>query len=107
MTTWTRNRPVETATAKQYTCPGRHLSNPDTVESLIWEKLNEKLHTIMLALGSAMDEPEDLLQLVLGMAGGAVFEELFAEELRSSVNRSAIGSTSMRDVWRAGRDRCG
>jgi len=58
------------------------LRNPDTIESLIWDKLNEKLHTIMLALGSAMDEPEDLLQLVLGMAGGTVFEELFAEGTR-------------------------
>jgi hypothetical protein len=58
------------------------LRNPDTVESLIWDKLNEKLQRIMLALGSAMDEPEDLLQLVLGMAGGAVFEALFAEGAR-------------------------
>jgi superfamily II DNA or RNA helicase len=58
------------------------LRNPDTVESLIWDKLNEKLHLIMLALGNAMDDPEDLLQLVLGMAGGAVFEELFAEGTR-------------------------
>lgn len=58
------------------------LRNPDTVESLIWDKLNEKLQKIMIALGSAMDEPEDLLQLVLGMAGGAVFEALFAEGAR-------------------------
>ena len=65
------------------------LRNPDTVESRIWDKLNEKLQTIMLALGSAMDEPEDLLQLVLGMAGGAVFEELFAEGSR--VKREQVG----------------
>lgn len=58
------------------------LRNPDTVESLIWEKLNHKLHLIMLALGNAMDDPEDLLQLVLGMAGGAIFDELFAEGTR-------------------------
>ena len=44
------------------------LRNPDTVESRIWDKLNEKLKRIMLALGNAMEEPEDLLQLVLGMA---------------------------------------
>ena len=65
------------------------LRNPDTVESRIWDKLNEKLQTIMLALGCAMDEPEDLLQLVLGMAGGAVFEELFAEGSR--VKREQVG----------------
>jgi hypothetical protein len=58
------------------------LRNPDTVESLIWDKLNEKLHRIMLALGNAMDDPEDLLQLVLGMAGSAIFDELFAEGTR-------------------------
>jgi hypothetical protein len=55
------------------------LRNPDTVESLIWDKLNAKLRQIMLALGSAMEEPEDLLQLVLGMAGSAIFDELFTD----------------------------
>ncbi len=55
------------------------LRNPDTVESRIWEKLNEKLNRIMLAFGHAMDEPEDLLQLVLGMASPGTFQELFAE----------------------------
>ncbi|CAI06265.1 helicase/SNF2 family domain protein [Aromatoleum aromaticum EbN1] len=54
------------------------LRNPHTVESMIWEKLEEKLGNIMLALGSAMDEPEDLLQLVLGMATPGFFNELFA-----------------------------
>ncbi len=55
------------------------LRNPDTVESRIWEKLNEKLNRIMLAFGHAMDEPEDLLQLVLGMSSPGTFQELFAE----------------------------
>jgi len=53
------------------------LRNPDTVESMIWDKLEEKIGNIMAALGSAMDEPEDLLQLVLGMASPGFFEELF------------------------------
>jgi len=74
---------------QQYPVQVVTLRNPDTVESLIWDKLNEKLHTIMLALGSAMDEPEDLLQLVLGMAGGAVFEEIFADGTR--VKREQVG----------------
>lgn len=55
------------------------LRNPDTVESHIWDKLNEKLNRIMLAFGHAMDDPEDLLQLVLGMASPGTFQEIFAE----------------------------
>lgn len=53
------------------------LRNPDTVESMIWDKLNTKINNIMQALGSAMDEPEDLLQLVLGMTSPAIFAEIF------------------------------
>lgn len=54
------------------------IRNPDTVESRIWDKLNDKLERIMEALGSAMDDPEDLLQLVLGMSSSTVFTELFS-----------------------------
>lgn len=54
------------------------LRNPDTVESMIWDKLESKLANIMRAVGSAMDEPEDLLQLVLGMSGERIFDQLFA-----------------------------
>jgi len=54
------------------------LRNPDTVEAMIWGKLEQKLNSIMRALGSAMDEPEDLMQLVLGMSGESLFDELFA-----------------------------
>ena len=55
------------------------LRNPDTVESHIWSRLEEKLGNIMRALGAAMDEPEDLLQLVLGMIQPGLFESLFQE----------------------------
>jgi ERCC4-related helicase len=55
------------------------LRNEETVEALIWDKLNNKLGHIMQALGSAMDEPEDLLQLVLGMSNKSLFTELFSE----------------------------
>lgn len=55
------------------------LRNPSTVESRIWGKLEQKLSHIMEALGHAMDEPEDLMQMVLGMAGPGFFNELFAE----------------------------
>ena len=53
--------------------------NPDTVEARIWAKLNEKLEHITRALGSVMEEPEDLLQLVLGMAAPNLFDEVFSE----------------------------
>ena len=55
------------------------LRNPDTVEARIWEKLDEKVSTIMSSLGQAMDEPEDLLQLVLGMTSPGLFREVFSE----------------------------
>jgi hypothetical protein len=45
---------------------------------MIWQKLEQKLNSIMLALGSAMDEPEDLMQLVLGMSGERLFDDLFS-----------------------------
>ncbi|WP_338115485.1 DEAD/DEAH box helicase [Thiocystis minor] len=55
------------------------LRNEETVEALIWSKLNVKVGHIMQALGSAMDEPEDLLQLVLGMSDKSLFTELFSQ----------------------------
>lgn len=55
------------------------LRNPDTVEGMIWGKLETKLGAIMQALGAAMDEPEDLLQLVLGMTSPGFFDEIFSQ----------------------------
>lgn len=55
------------------------IRNPDTVEGMIWGKLESKLTSIMQALGAAMDEPEDLLQLVLGMTTPGFFDQLFYE----------------------------
>ncbi|MBU1737087.1 MAG: DEAD/DEAH box helicase [Proteobacteria bacterium] len=63
------------------------LRNPATVESRIWGKLNEKIASIMRALGGAMDEPEDLLQLVLGMTSPTLFTELFAAGAAVSEDR--------------------
>ena len=62
------------------------LRNPDTVESRIWDKLNEKLSHITLALGQVMDEPEDMLQLVLGMTSPTLFRELFSEAPREPLD---------------------
>ena len=55
------------------------LRNPETVEARIWDKLNQKIERIMLAFGHVMDEPEDLLQMVLGMTSPSLFRELFSE----------------------------
>jgi superfamily II DNA or RNA helicase len=66
------------------------LRNPDTVESMIWDKLESKLASIMRAVGSAMDEPEDLLQLVLGMSGERLFDQLFSGA--ASVPRERLDS---------------
>lgn len=63
------------------------LRNPATVESRIWGKLNEKIASIMRALGGAMDEPEDLLQLVLGMTSPSLFTDLFATGAAVSEDR--------------------
>lgn len=67
------------------------LRNPATVESRIWEKLNGKIASIMRALGGAMDEPEDLLQLVLGMTSPALFTELFSKA--ETINEARL------DTW--------
>ena len=57
---------------------GYILRNPQTVEARIWELLNEKLERIQLALSSVMEEQEDISQLVIGMAGNSLFNELFS-----------------------------
>lgn len=67
------------------------LRNPATVESRIWDRLNTKIERIMAALGGAMDEPEDLLQLVLGMTSPLLFTELFADA-------TSVGSERL-DNW--------
>ncbi len=53
--------------------------NPDTVESRIWDKLNTKIEQITRALGQVMAQPEDLLQLVLGMSSPMMFREIFTD----------------------------
>jgi superfamily II DNA or RNA helicase len=53
--------------------------NPDTVESRIWDKLNSKIESIMLALSQVVEEPEDLLELVLGMTSPSLYRGLFSE----------------------------
>ena len=54
------------------------LRNPETVEARIWDLLNEKLERIQITLSSVMEEQEDISQLVIGITGGSVFNELFS-----------------------------
>lgn len=54
------------------------LRNPQTVEARIWDLLNAKLERIQAALSSVMEEQEDISQLVIGMAGSSLFNELFS-----------------------------
>jgi superfamily II DNA or RNA helicase len=55
------------------------LRNPETVETRIWDKLNEKIERINAAFTQVMSEPEDMLQLVLGMTSPKFFRKLFSE----------------------------
>ena len=53
--------------------------NPDTVESRIWALLNEKLERIRQSINAVTEEPEDLHQLVLGIARPGVLDTVFSE----------------------------
>lgn len=53
--------------------------NPDTVESRIWTLLNEKLERIRRSINAVTEEPEDLHQLVLGIARPGMLEAVFSE----------------------------
>ena len=64
-----QNHPVDVVTIR----------NPNTVETRIWEKLEDRLTSITMALSHAMDEPEDLMQMILGMADSNLYNELFSE----------------------------
>jgi len=66
------------------------LRNPETVESRIWEKLNQKIENVMLALREVMAQPEDLFQLVLGMTPPSLFREIFSEG--GTVPRESLSS---------------
>ena len=53
--------------------------NPDTVESRIWDLLDQKLERITLAFKGGMEDPEDMRQLVIGMASSSLFNSVFAD----------------------------
>jgi hypothetical protein len=53
--------------------------NPSTVEARIWKKLDEKIKVINEMLANAMEEPEDMEQLVLGMVPDGFFRQVFED----------------------------
>ena len=53
--------------------------NPETVESQVWECLDRKLDRITLAFQGSMDDPEDMRQLVIGMASPRMYTDVFAD----------------------------
>ena len=53
--------------------------NPDTVESRIWALLNEKLERIRRSINAVTEEPEDLHQLVLGIARPGTLDAVFSK----------------------------
>lgn len=65
------------------------LRNPDTVEDRVWLKLNAKIASIMEAFGSAMDDPEDLFQLVLGSVPSDIYTSLYSGALATPRERLA------------------
>jgi superfamily II DNA or RNA helicase len=53
------------------------LQNPETVEGRIYDLLQKKLLRITTAMKAAMAEPEDMMQLVLGLESPSFFEDLY------------------------------
>lgn len=80
------------------------MRNPDNIESLIWDKLNQKIEQISLAFRASMSEPDDLMELVLGMTSPTLFHNLFADapkyegERLSNFFNSATASFGSEDV---------
>ena len=56
--------------------------NPDTVESRVWECLDQKLDRITLAFQGGMEDPEDMRHLVIGMGSPRMYSNVFANAPR-------------------------
>lgn len=78
------------------------LRNAETVEALIWTKLETKLADIMRTVGSAMDDPEDLLQLILGLEGNTSFDNLYTKA--ASIPRERLDSWFDEEMGTLGGD---
>lgn len=68
------------------------LRNPDTVESLIWQKLETKIQSINEAFKAGMSDPDDLMPLILGMQSNDYYTSLFTEGMTAGTNKSNFDS---------------
>jgi ERCC4-related helicase len=66
------------------------LRNPQTVESRLWDLLLAKLERVQHAISPVMEDQEDISQLVIGMAGNAMFNDLFSTA--QSVPKEKLGA---------------
>jgi superfamily II DNA or RNA helicase len=65
--------------------------NPGTVESRIYELLQDKLRRISTAFAAAAEDPEDLLQVVLGVVQPGFYEELARKVAAHDAEESVSG----------------
>jgi ERCC4-related helicase len=61
------------------------MRNPDTIESHIWDLLQEKINRIKKMFTEAVDDPEDLMQLVLGMKDNNFYNNLYSEAKKDNL----------------------
>jgi SNF2 family DNA or RNA helicase len=55
------------------------MRNPNTIESKIWDLLQTKIASIKTMFTQATDDPEDLMELVLGMQDTNFYNKLFSD----------------------------
>lgn len=60
------------------------IRSKDNLEARIWDTLNAKLDEIQKMLSATMGDPDDIMQIVLGMQTSQYYESLFAQGLREA-----------------------
>lgn len=68
------------------------LRNPETVESLIWQKLETKIQSINEAFKAGMSDPDDLMPLILGMQSNDYYTSLFTEGITVGTGKDNFDS---------------
>jgi len=63
------------------------MRNPDTIESHIWDLLQEKINRIKKMFAGAVDDPEDLMQLVLGMQDNNFYNTLYSNPDKNNLEK--------------------
>jgi len=68
------------------------LRNPDTIESLIWTKLETKIQSINQTFKAGMNDPDDLMPLILGMQSTDYYTSLFADVISAKNKKENLDS---------------